>query len=321
MVERLISVVMTCFNHRQFAGEAIDSVLGQSYRNLELIVVDDGSSDGTATIVRSIRDPRIKYVWQTNSGPSAATNRAIQMASGRYIALLGGDDVSLKYRLEVQLDQIEQGLDLVFSIPRLIDDRSEDVPLYRYPAFFSDNFDSSAALYRRLFLDGNFLCGPSAFARRDFFERVGVYRPGLIQLQDFDLWIRGCRAGARIARFDEPVVGYRLRDKGANLSDLKHRRRIATELHRIYFDFFDGAPVQLLKEAFPNEIDIESDTGRQADQLFLYFANRREVVRGVGIHKAIQFLDDPEIYQELKNRGFGPAELFRLMDEVDPYGL
>jgi hypothetical protein len=223
--------------------------------------------------------------------------------------------------LEIQLDQIERGLDVVFSIPKLIDDRSEEVPLYRYPGFFSDNFGSSAELYRRLFLDGNFLCGPSAFARREFFERVGVYRLGLIQLQDFDLWIRGCRAGALIARFEEPVVAYRLRDKGANLSDPKHRRRIATEFHRIYFDFFDGAPLQLLKEAFPNEIDIESAAGRQADQLFLYFANQRDVVRGAGIQKAIQFLDDPEVCEELKSRGFGPAELFRLMDEVDPYGI
>jgi len=102
----LVSVVMPAYNSEKYISEAIESVIGQTYANWELIVVDDGSTDGTRRIVdRYIRDGgRIRYIHQKNSGPSAARNRGIEASNGRYIALLDSDDIWYVDKLEKQMN-------------------------------------------------------------------------------------------------------------------------------------------------------------------------------------------------------------------------
>jgi len=317
-----VSVVMTCFNQRAFLAEAIESVLGQSYADLELIVVDDGSSDNSATLVRSYRDPRLSYVWQENAGPSAATNRGIEQARGQHIALMGGDDVCAASRVAVQLDQLRRGYDIVFCLPKLIDSHSEEVPDYRHLSFFQKPFASSDELYSRLFRDGNFLCGSSAFAHRSFFERLGKFRVGLIQLQDFDLWVRACRSAARMALFAERLVRYRVRDDGMNLSSLRHSARIRFELHSIYAEFFGDASATLLQRAFPGEIGedaLDNPIALEVDLAFLYFGHPSDLVRSIGIGMLIRFFDSAAHTAELAGRGFGPRHLFQMMNQVQPF--
>ncbi|ESR27432.1 putative teichoic acid/polysaccharide glycosyl transferase, family 2 [Lutibaculum baratangense AMV1] len=241
------------------------------------------------------------------------------MARGEYVALLGGDDISLPHRVEQQLDQIERGYDIVFSLPRLIDDRSRELPYYRFPIFFRENFESEAELLRTLFLEGNFLCGPSAMARRSFFERHGIYRRGLIQLQDFDLWVRACREGARMRRFEDPIVRYRVRDGEGNLSGPRNKNRTPFELVSIYRDILEGTSHSLLREAFPHDMSARSSDdllAREADILFLYLNHPKQLVRSVGIERAVAWLDDEDRSRELAGRGFGPAELFQIMSET-----
>lgn len=315
---------MTCYNQRAFVLEAIMSVLDQSYNNLELIVIDDGSSDGTPAVVRSVRDARLTYIWQKNKGPSAATNRGILLARGEYVAFMAGDDVCKKDRLEFQLEQIGSELDLVFSLPKLIDDASQELPYFRFPDFYKYEFKSTGDLFQILFKESNFLCAPSAFARRSFFNKVGVYKVGLIQLQDYELWIRACRLGAKIARFDEPIISYRLRDERENLSAGRYQNRVPFELHWIYSDFFDGAPIELIRSAFPNEIDLNAekrDRSVEVDILFLYLNHRSHLVRSIGIEKIMRLLEDSSYETEFEERGFGPADLFRLTLETQPYAL
>jgi glycosyltransferase involved in cell wall biosynthesis len=103
----LVSVIMPCYNAAQYVGKAIDSVLTQSHSNLEVLVVDDGSTDGTASIVQGFDDPRIQYIYQDNSGPAAARNNAMAVARGEYIAFLDADDIALPDRLAEQVKLIE----------------------------------------------------------------------------------------------------------------------------------------------------------------------------------------------------------------------
>lgn len=318
----LISVVMTCYNHRRYIEEAVDSVLTQSHENLELILVDDGSSDGTSTLIHAIRDKRLTYVWQENAGPSLATNRGIRAAKGEFIALMGGDDVCMKDRLAIQRDQVGMGHDAVFSMPLLIDDASASLPYYRYPPFYQANFAGSPDLFRRLFFEFNFLCGPTAFLRRDFFDRIGVYKAGLIQLQDFDLWIRGCRGGARLARFEEPLLKYRIRKDDANLSSNRFSRRTTLEMRSVFADFFAGADLPFLRLAFPREVNLlatSRDLSVEADLLMLKLAHPSNLVRSVGVEEAIAAFDRDEDRAELAARGLTPREFFRLSSEIQPY--
>src|SRR5690606_17218080 len=95
------------YNMAKYISEAIESVIGQTYDNWELIIVDDGSTDDTEYVVRSFRDPRIRYYKQVNRGRGAARNVALQFAKGTYVAITDADDISLPRRFELQVRFLE----------------------------------------------------------------------------------------------------------------------------------------------------------------------------------------------------------------------
>ena len=206
----LISVVMICYNHEKYIDEAVRSILSQTYTDFELIIVDDGSTDDTFEIIQGYDDPRIIALTQENSGPSIALNTGIMKSAGEYIAIMSGDDLSLPQRLEVQLRQIEEeNADMVFSLPEIIGENSEVLGQEARSGFFGREFDSTPDLYKSLFYSGNFLCAPSCFCRQSTIKKVGRFRRGLIQLQDFDYWIRACKKNLVIKLYEKPVIQYR----------------------------------------------------------------------------------------------------------------
>ena len=112
----LISVVIPAYNHERYVGAAIESVLGQSCSDLELIVVDDGSTDGTAEVIQGYTDSRLHYYHQENQDAYNTINRGISLARGRYIAILNSDDIYTTERLETLYSVCEeQGQVCAFS--------------------------------------------------------------------------------------------------------------------------------------------------------------------------------------------------------------
>lgn len=112
----MISVIMPAYNRENVIAESINSVLNQSYSDLELIIVDDGSTDNTKDIVQSIRDDRIKYYYQENAGACVARNYGIDLAKGEYIAFHDSDDIWHADKLEKQIEvfRLHKEVDLVF---------------------------------------------------------------------------------------------------------------------------------------------------------------------------------------------------------------
>src|SRR5690349_6815335 len=111
MAQTLFSVIIPTFNRVSLLPNAIDSVLAQTYSELEIIVADDGSTDGTADLVREYRErfgDKIKYFWQENHGKSVALNNALRRVKGRFVGLLDSDDAWLPEKLEYQLDAIQK---------------------------------------------------------------------------------------------------------------------------------------------------------------------------------------------------------------------
>ena len=122
----LISVLMPAYNSELYIAEAIESILNQSYQNIELIIFDDGSSDNTRQVIQSFDDPRIvKILSDQNYGVVRARNDMIDRASGQYIALMDADDIADRTRLEKQLRSLEAGeSDLCGSAQWVLDESS-----------------------------------------------------------------------------------------------------------------------------------------------------------------------------------------------------
>lgn len=203
------SFVITCFNQAAYIGEAIESCLSQVAGDIEVVVVDDGSTDRSKTVIDSfVHDSRVKAIYQDNQGPSSAFNAGASACTGDYVAWLGGDDVSLPHRTCRQIEILEKsGADVLFCIPDIIDGEGLHLDRDNFPVFSKEY--SRDNLLSILLTEGNFFCAPSAFMRRNVFERVGFLRHGFIQLQDYEYWVRCLLQGLILHRDNHPVVKYR----------------------------------------------------------------------------------------------------------------
>jgi glycosyltransferase involved in cell wall biosynthesis len=180
-----VSVVMAAYNAERFIGLAIESALSQTAGDLELIIVDDGSSDGTEHAIAPFRaDPRVRYSRQENSGQCAAKNKGIELARGDFVAFLDADDLWRRDKLERQLRLFEDRPDVgvVYGFLEKIDGAGQPLPWepvspwqgYVTPRLLKENFVPFA----------------SAVVRRSLLVRNAGFDPGLDMGIDYDLWLR-----------------------------------------------------------------------------------------------------------------------------------
>jgi glycosyltransferase involved in cell wall biosynthesis len=184
----LVSVVIPAFNVERFIGETLDAVLQQTYDNFEVIVVDDGSTDRTAELVReySQRDPRIRLYLQSNLGPSEARNTAIAKSRGQFIAPLDADDIWYPEKLQKQVDcmlRFGPNTGVVYSWTAYLDEQGS------LTGGFSARTDEGRVFLR--LLCSNFIAtGSVPLIRRSCFAEVGGYRPEFVGLEDKELYLR-----------------------------------------------------------------------------------------------------------------------------------
>jgi glycosyltransferase involved in cell wall biosynthesis len=217
-----ISVVIASYNHEKYVRAAIESVLAQSFRDLEILVTDDGSVDRTVAEVQAIADPRLSLVaLPRNGGACAAINASIRRASGEYVAIQNSDDVFLPGKLAKQVHYLDAHADVaaVFARPLFIgeDGRPYSGPERRDNVLLGAKNGPRHEWLRHFFLHGNALCHPSLLIRRRCYEEVGLYNPALAQLPDLEMWVRLLREH-EIHLIEEPLVGFRIRDNEMNAS-------------------------------------------------------------------------------------------------------
>jgi glycosyltransferase involved in cell wall biosynthesis len=216
-----VSVVIKSYNHAAYVGETIQSILDQSFQNFEIVVTDDGSTDGTPDVIRRFADPRIHLrVLDKNYGISIAMNETIARARGEFIAILNSDDFALPGRLERQVGFLTANPDIaaVFTLPKTVDDAGQPAASYfDFTLPFSLADLSQASVLRQFFFHCNFLCGPTAMVRRSVYAQVGQYDPRFTNLQDFDIWVRLC-ADHEIHVMREELTAFRIRDHCGNMS-------------------------------------------------------------------------------------------------------
>lgn len=222
----LVSVVIPSYNHAPFVKEAIASVLDQSIPDFEIVITDDGSTDGTVAAIREIQDSRIDlHVFKNNRGAAAALNASIERSRGEFICYLSSDDKFLPDKLEKQIDFLRENPDVAatFGIPRFIDERGSPLAeenqfngaIFRAP--LHENLRSSEDWLRRFFLRGNCLCHPTAMVRRTVYDEIGLFDPRFANLLDFDMWVRLCmRHEIHVSAAELTLM--RIRDEGRNMS-------------------------------------------------------------------------------------------------------
>ncbi|HNA97997.1 MAG TPA: glycosyltransferase [Marmoricola sp.] len=248
-----VSVVLPSFQHEEYVAEAVNSVLEQTHDNLELIVVDDASSDRTADVVAAIQDPRLRLVRLEQNRQAPARALGLGLATGDLIAFQNSDDVWARTKLAQQIGQIQEqpGVAAVFTRVQIIGADSQPAPDTWAAGSFRSSHSSSAAWLRFFFDIGNDLCISSALCRRTDLERVGGFNPALIQLSDLDLWVRLAALG-QLRILEEELTSMRVVE-GRNLSAPSTAvANRGSQEHASVLERFSAAPVrQLLTEIFP----------------------------------------------------------------------
>ena len=208
----LVSVVIPAYNCADFIGDALDSVLDQGYPALEIIVVDDGSTDATCDVVAR-RGSAVTLVRQANAGAAVARNAAMERARGRYIAFLDSDDLWLPGKLRLQVDHLESRADVGLCCTRwhlLQPDASGRYRVERAAAPGSVAVDPKFAgwVYCALLLDCE-VWTSTVVMRRELARSVGDFDAKLRRGQDYDYWLRASRL-TKIDRLDAPLALYRM---------------------------------------------------------------------------------------------------------------
>ena len=223
-LEPLVSAVIPAYNYGRFVGDAVDSVLGQTYPAMECIVIDDGSTDDTAVRLRRYGD-RIRYFHQNNRGLPAARNAGIRMASGEWIAFLDADDRWHPEKTAIQLRAAASMADLAF----LGADGATDSMPDRVPAEPAVTPVGVADL-----LAGSRFGPSSAMVRLSAFEAVGLFDETLRSAEDRDMWLR---LAARFpgARVEAKCFVYR--QHAAQMS--RNQRVMQESLRRVLTKFFE----------------------------------------------------------------------------------
>jgi glycosyltransferase involved in cell wall biosynthesis len=259
-----VSVVMAVRNGERFLNDAVKSVCEQTFEDLELIAVDDGSEDSTAQILAaaSAADRRLVVIRQQRAGRSAARNRAIKSARAPLIAILDHDDVALPDRLATQHRFLEAHpqIGLVGSRVSFIDDAGRQ--------FYETQCALDDASIRRVFETGTPFAHSAVMFRKDVFLETSGYRPAFTAAQDLDLWMRMSER-AQLANLPDVLTRYRVHPAQSSVRNLAQQavcslaaRMAARARRRTRSDPFDKGE-EISEEtllglgATESEIDLE----------------------------------------------------------------
>lgn len=189
-----VSVVIPAYNYEKYLPSTVGSVLQQTYPNFEVVIVDDGSTDQTASVVKAINDPRVRYVWQANAGLSAARNTGIREARHDYVAFLDADDLWLPEflrRVMTRFRELAQSFSLVATSTSRIGPNGESLGLPKRDLEIEGELTASDFTLRNRPFSSSIVC------RKTLFSQVGPFDTALRSSEDRDLWIRATAAGHR----------------------------------------------------------------------------------------------------------------------------
>lgn len=198
----LVSIIIPAYNQGRYLGEAIQSCLDQTYSDIEIIVVDDGSTDNTREVVKSFNNRKIQYIYKQNGGLSSARNVGIRASTGEFITFLDSDDAFLPEKSTILVDKMNENphLGFVAGHALLIDQRGIVIP---------NKFETCLPCPIQNLILGNPFHVGSVLIKRTWQEKIGFFDEKLRSYEDWDFWLRLAFAGCPMDVIPRPVSKYR----------------------------------------------------------------------------------------------------------------
>ena len=259
----VVSVVMSVFNGERYLADAIESILAQTFRDFEFIIIDDGSTDRSLAILKKFaqRDGRIRLISRENCGLTASLNEGIAVARGVWIARMDADDISLPDRLEKQMAWVQQtGADVCGGWVKLTGTWFHRV--WRY-------YSSSDAIKLKL-LFGSAFAHPAVMLRSSV-AKANPYSEKAHYVEDYELWTRLARLGVKMTNYPGVVLRYRTHPGQVTAVRQKQQRENMRQIFRDYSSsFLEG--------------DLVGDPG------YLLVADKQININLVNFYQAVEFM-------------------------------
>lgn len=224
-----VSIILSSYNHADYIGESIKSILEQSFSDFELYIIDDCSSDDSWKVIKSFKDSRIKAIQNKKNIGIAIRPEIIEQLKGQYIAMAHCDDVWSLDKLEKQVKFLDENAEYAacFTLVKLIDDRGRDFENRQHPYYglFRQKNRSRLEWLQHFFYEGNALCHPSVLLRTKAQKKYNLYTAGMAALPDEYRWVKLC-LHENIYIYPEELTYFRVRDKEENTSGDKLDNRL-----------------------------------------------------------------------------------------------
>ena len=215
-----VSVVLSAYNSEKFLKQALESILNQSYKEYEFIILDDASTDSTKKIIQNLtnKDARIIAVYNDiNKGLTTNLNKAISLAKGAYIARMDADDIAFPARIEKQVMFLDNNpeIDIVGTAAIDIDENANEIQLRTSPQFHDDII--------ALLPKANPMIHSTVVFRKNSFASIGFYNEAYRTTQDYEMWFRAAGKGLRFHNLQETLLKYRMDNNYHKRKSLKYR--------------------------------------------------------------------------------------------------
>ena len=315
----LVTVLMPNHNGGRTIAESIQSVLDQTFTDFELLIVEDASTDNSRQVIQGFKDERIRVVpFDQNEHICLALNTGLKCALGKYIARLDSDDCWYPHKFKKQIEFMESNPQYAatFTWVKVIDEDGNFLTPQEsmFCELFQSNNRPREQWLHDFYFSGSALCHPSAVFVKDKIVALGGYRNSLVQLQDYELWIRIAK-NYEIYVLEEPLMNYRHALKGGNVSEINVPNTIRShyETYNVIRHYFDDMSDELFIKSFGHRFKQKgtSDSiGLRCEKalLFLEPIFWGHVGKLAGMDLLAELIDDDESRLILRER-YGITQL------------
>lgn len=242
-----VTVLLTSYNHADYIKKSVDSILNQTFKDFELIIIDDCSTDNSWDIIKSYNDEKIKKIRNKKNKGSIMCRELVETFKGEYFAIAHCDDYWEKEKLEKQVKYLDENLKVAacFTQVKLVDENNNEIQSEKYVNFNINNRDRFEWL-NHFFYQGNCLCHPSILIRKEVQLKYNLFTYGLKSLPDFYRWVKLCLYH-EIYIYPEKLTCFRVRRAGINTSGYSYENIVR-------FDFEITKVLELYKRLGEEEL-------------------------------------------------------------------